>query len=116
MRKLPTALLALALILLAGCSGDGGGDGGAPGSGGGSGTPPGSGGTPIIRVATLRGVFSAPSGNAVVLVDGQPATLSGSTWSRQVEVPASGGEVVVQLRVDGQVVNERRLAIIQPVE
>ena len=70
----------------------------------------------MIRTATVRGVFSAPPGNAAVLVDGEPATISGSSWSRPVEVPAGGREVVVQLRVDGQVINERRLAIAQPVE
>ena len=71
----------------------------------------------MIRSATLNGVFSAPPYYpVVVLVDGQPAALSGNTWSRRVEVPPGGAEVVVQLEVDCQVVHERRLAITQPVE
>ncbi len=102
------ASLAGALVLLCSCGGGGGGSGG-----GGTQPPPTPGAPPKVTGVVLRGSFTA-SGAATVLVDGVAAVVEGGTWRRELAIPDGGKLVVVQLRVDGDLVAERVLAIGQP--
>lgn len=94
--------------------GDGSGTGGPP-----SGVRPEPalpGEAPVFERANLRGRIDVSPSGALreVLVDGQPATLVGDTWQHEVAVPPAGGEVLVELRVEGRTVAARQLTITQP--
>jgi hypothetical protein len=63
-----------------------------------------------LRQVVLRGTL-ASNDQATVLVDGLPATISGATWSRTMDVTSSPQVFTVTLYTNGLPVSERTLTV-----
>lgn len=98
-----------ASLLLTGCGSDT--EVGAGSTTGGTGNPDDvQTGLAIAPTATLHGQIPAGLvGTVSVIVDGQPATIIGTTWSATIPVPAAQAQV--ELRVDDVVVERRQVAV-----
>jgi hypothetical protein len=64
-----------------------------------------------VRSVELGGTLPASTGTITVLVDGQAATVTGTTWSATIHLRAAQTSVPVVLLLDGVAVARRQVAV-----